>query len=335
MAMGARVRQRRKTLQLSQADLGRAAGVSRQLVAAVETARHTPNVAAALALAGALETTVEALFGPETGAWEPVLEAPAPEGAGIVAGRVGNRLVYAALTGSGTPGHAWQRADGVYREGHVQLFSEVEPEGFVVAGCDPALGLASALLPQAGPRRLVFVPATSSQAAGALDRGRVHAALVHGQPPHLPRTARPTESWSVARWSVGLAARRGTAVELDLIASGRLKVARRDPGAEAQRALERALRGYERPRLVGPIAGGHLEAARLVAEKVADVGVTMEATARAFGLVFEELEQHTAELRVDRRWRAHPGAAALSELISSKDFAVRLDAVGGYELLAS
>src|SRR5918996_1761054 len=148
--MTERVRRRRVALGLSQADIAAASGLSRQLVGTVETGRHVPNVGAALALARALETTVEDLFGSPAGGWEEVFGRTTAEGTALHAARVGYRRVYTPVPNHGDAGFGWQRADGVFRGGRVELLTGVEPEGFAVGGCDPALGLASSFLPQTG-----------------------------------------------------------------------------------------------------------------------------------------------------------------------------------------
>jgi putative transcriptional regulator len=56
------VRQARVGAELTQAQLGAAAGVSRQTIVAVEAGDYAPSVYLALALANRLGTTVEALF---------------------------------------------------------------------------------------------------------------------------------------------------------------------------------------------------------------------------------------------------------------------------------
>ena len=56
------VRECRLSCGMTQAELAARAGVSRQLVAAVEAGRHAPAVDAALGIARALGTTVEDLF---------------------------------------------------------------------------------------------------------------------------------------------------------------------------------------------------------------------------------------------------------------------------------
>lgn len=59
------VREHRKAARLTQAELGKACGVSRQSIVSVEGGDYAPSVYLALKLAKALNTTVETLFGEE------------------------------------------------------------------------------------------------------------------------------------------------------------------------------------------------------------------------------------------------------------------------------
>ena len=60
------IRERRKALGLSQEELARRCGVSRQTVNAIENNKYDPTLALAFHLARELETTVDELFlGPE------------------------------------------------------------------------------------------------------------------------------------------------------------------------------------------------------------------------------------------------------------------------------
>ncbi|AYJ51096.1 helix-turn-helix transcriptional regulator [Rhodococcus sp. P1Y] len=59
------VRDHRKAARLTQAELGKACGVSRQSIVSVEGGDYAPSVYLALKLARALDTTVEILFGEE------------------------------------------------------------------------------------------------------------------------------------------------------------------------------------------------------------------------------------------------------------------------------
>ena len=61
------VRARRGARGLSQGDLGKALGVSRQTINAIETGRYLPSLPLAIALARYFETNVEDLFVAEDG----------------------------------------------------------------------------------------------------------------------------------------------------------------------------------------------------------------------------------------------------------------------------
>ena len=148
------VADRRKTLGLTQTELALASQLSRPLISAVETGRHVPSVKAALAIAEVLGTTVEEVFG-EPDSMEnqvPALGNPPAADAPVVAVRVGDLLSYHPLPDHGVAGASWDRADGLYRNGRVELFEDADTSGFAVAGCEPALGLAASLLPGTGPQ---------------------------------------------------------------------------------------------------------------------------------------------------------------------------------------
>jgi DNA-binding XRE family transcriptional regulator len=328
-----RMRDVRRSLRLSQADVASAAGLSRQLVGAVEAGRHAPSVNAALAIAAVLETTVEDLFTPSGGARaEPVGDLP-EDGAPIVVTTVGDRLCYGGLPHRGAGAGAWLAADGTYEDGAVCLFPGTQAAGAMVSGCDPALGLAAALLPARGPRRVAALQASSRRAASDLRAGRLHAALVHGRRATLVPPA-TVQRCSVAAWEVGLATRPDAAVDLERLAAGGLVVARREAGAAAQQALERVLEEAVGPgrELHGPLAAGHLDAALHVVHGSADVAVTFRAAALAYGLGFTPLEHHAVELWIGPQGVGHPGIEALGDVLASRAFRARLESVGGYEL---
>jgi DNA-binding XRE family transcriptional regulator len=328
-----RMRDVRRSLGLSQANVAAAAGLSRQLVGAVESGRHAPSVHAALALAAVLGTTVEDLFAPP--ASEPALAVGGrpSEGEPVVATTVGDRLCYATLPHRGAGGTAWLAADGTYHGGEIRLFPGAHATGAVVAGCDPALGLAAGMLPPGGPQRVLALQASSRRAAVGLGSGRLHGALVHGRPETLAPPA-DAQRWEVVAWEVGLAARGDAALDLERVAAGELVVARREDGAAAQQALERALGAVgAAPRdLRGPVASGHLDAALHVAHGSADAAVTFRAAALAYGLEFTPLEHHRVELWIGPQGAGHPGIEALGEVLRSRSFRARLAALGGYDL---
>jgi DNA-binding XRE family transcriptional regulator len=335
MATGAdhTLRERRLQCGLTQAELAARAGVSRQLVAAVEAGHNTPAVDAALGLARALATSVEDLFAnvhPEVTA---ALGGHLRSGVPLRVGRVADQLVAVELADHGVAGAGWAKPDGVLQAGRLRLFPGAAPSGIVLAGCDPALGVAEAMLDGLGPRSLLAISAPTGTALRALKRGRVHAAAVHGRPDELPEPPVPVIRWHLARWQVGLAvAPRVPGDSLEAVLHRGVPVAQRDGAAASQQAFERASAkaGLTPPR-PGPHASGHIDAARIAAT-LDGAAVTTEAAARAFGLRFLALEDHTVEIWFAQRWLDHPGANALGELLASAAFTDRIGQFAGYDL---
>jgi DNA-binding XRE family transcriptional regulator len=329
------LRTRRLECGLTQAELAARAGVSRQLVAAVEAGRNVPAVDAAVGLARALSTTVEELFGEsDGGAVVAALGGRLPEGTPLRVGRVGDQLVAAELADHGVAGAGWATPDGVLRGGSLQMFDGAAVAGVVIAGCDPALGIAEAMLAGLGPRKLLALSAPTGVSLRALRDSRVHAAVVHDRRGELPRAPVPVARWHLARWQVGLGLpSRYRRASLESVLAGELPIVQRDRAAASQGAFERAGAAagvIGRPH-TGPLASGHLDAARTAA--TLGVGaVTTEGAARAFGLPFLPLEEHVVEIWVALRWLAHPGIEALGELLGRPAFIDRVAQFGGYDL---
>src|SRR5262245_1326680 len=158
-----RVRAYRRSRGWSQAELARRAGISRAAVSAVEVNRLVPSVAAALALAGVLDCTVEDLFGtvaaalpgPEW-AWPPD-RTPCRYWHARVAGRL---LRYPAeTTAAGVLAH-----DGVFRSNAFTPGAEADPAAtLVIACCDPAAGILAAEYARATGFRLLALQRSSRQ----------------------------------------------------------------------------------------------------------------------------------------------------------------------------
>lgn len=328
------LREARLAAGLNQMQLADATGVSRQAIGAVESGRHRPSVDAALAIAGAIGRTVEELFAARENEAMAVLGPEAEDRAPVLAARVGDRLVHAAVHGAGLD-ESWPLANAVMEDGRPRPLPGADLDGFVVVGCDPALGLAARLLAPAGPRRLVTVAGSTASALEALEAGRAHAALVHGPAGGLPRPSLDVVRLHLARWRVGLASRAGRrATGVSEVCRPGSRVVQREPGAGSQQAFCRAAlrEGVDPPR--GPVATGHLDVARRVAAG-ARAGVTMEPAALAYRLGFAALEEHVVELWVDARWREHPAVDSLGDLLVSAAFRARVGLVGGYDLVGS
>lgn len=327
--LGDRVRGLRRERGLTQAQLAELAGVSRQLVGAVEADRHLPRVDAAARLAAALSTTVEQLLAPDVRDVVGVIEAPG-EGALVRIGRVGDRLVCVSAAGSG---EGWASADAQVRHGALQVFDVERPAAFV-AGCDPIIGLASRLLEATSGTRIVPVATSSVRAAEVLAAGRSHAAMVHGPEDFRSDPPVAVRRWHVARWQVGLAAPVDLpAGWVDDALAGRLPVVQREDGAGSQAAFERARthRGTVDRAVAGPRVGGHAEAAwRALTDRM--VAVTIEPAALANGLAFHPLETHTSELWVTAEHADNTFLHAFMNEVTGDRVHRRLAAIGGYDL---
>jgi DNA-binding XRE family transcriptional regulator len=333
VATPSRLRERRLECGLTQAELAARAGVSRQLVAAVEAGQNAPAVDAALGLARALASTVEDLFAPAPVELRPALGIALREGAPLRIGRVGDRLVGAELADHGTAGAGWAKPDATIEGGALRMFAGATPRGLVLAGCDPALGVAEAMLEGLGPASLLALSAATGTALASLARGGLHAAVVHGPRGRLPKPPVPVVRLHLARWQVGLAVAPALGRDsLEAVLRGKAPIAQRDPAAASQQALNRAAAragiGTTPP---GPRAGGHIEAARLAA-MLGCAAVTTEAAARAFGLRFLTLEEHVVQIWLAERWRDHPGVEALGNLLTASAFTERVAQFGGYDL---
>lgn len=322
------LRAARRRAGLSQADLARAAGVSRQLVSSVEAGRHAPAVDAAIRIARALGTGVEELFGspaapPET----PRLVGAARPGDIVRLARVGDRLVAARAEASS----GWPAGDGVVGAGgEVRPVAGARPADALVVGCDPALGVCEALLTRPG-RRLLAAAGSSRTARAALASGDAHAGVVHGPAGALPDPPGPVLRIHLARWSVGIAA-ESRAPALDAVLGGTLPLVQREAGAASQDALARAARaaGASTPPAAA-VAAGHLDAARR-ARLTGIAALTFAPAAHREGLRFTPLEEHAVELWVDVRLVDAPAVAALLDLVASRTFRSRIALVGGYDL---
>ena len=316
----------RQAAGLTQAQLAEKAGVSRQLVGAVEAGRHLPRVDAGISLAVVLGVGVEQLFSVAQPPVDVRTGAAPRNGTLVRAARVGDRVVTAPVQ-SGTGG--WGVADGLVDHGVVAHFGP-HPDGMVVAGCEPGLEVLERMLRESGMGAL-SVMAASSVAIAALAAKRVHAAVVHG-----PALAQHSDAMDIARfrlssWQVGLAASPGADVEwFGEALSGRVPVVQREQGAGVQKAFEEKA-GSSVP---GPRVGGHLEAA----ERAVLTGmpaVTIEPAALALGAAFEPLAVHEVQMWVANEWVEERFVTAALNLILSRPFQLRLSSVGGYDLTGS
>jgi putative molybdopterin biosynthesis protein len=363
---GARLRLARLAHGLSQQDLARAAGVSRQAIAGFESGQWDPSLRVALALAEALAATVEDLFGPGPGA--PALDAVAlgplaHPACRVEVGQVGDRTVALPLSGDlalragFVPATGTAAALGSSEQGEMPGPCQVHPSAplrpsLVVAGCDPALPLLRGPLSRLDqPVELLWWPCGSGEARRLAAAGLVHVAGVHVEAP--PRDGRVREAVDrhgaertedldaevihFASWREGLALRAGVGDvrSIDDVARRRLRLVNREPGAEARHLLDRHLQatGVDPAEITGydTATGGHLLVAAALAAGVADAGVTTEPAALAYGLPFVPLAEERSLLAIPRRLLGTPEVQALLGVLATPAVQRQLAGLAGYQ----
>lgn len=336
-------RGRRQELGLSQAELARRAGLTRQAISAIESGSYVPSTLTALEIARALETTVERLFSLDTSpgagpAWE-LASTPAAVPARVAAAMVRERpLAYAIdLVGRASP----LPADGTVAASgaiEIQAPATLTARTAVVLGCDPALDfLGSHFDGLRDDLRVLALPASSERALAAVAGGTAHIAGSHlGEAGDAAFDGRGGIVVCFATWEQGLAVAAGNPLGVrgvaDLVRPG-VRFVNREPGSGARAMIDHALATAGIAREDGGDAveaAGHFEVAMRVAAGHADAGVCPHSVARAFGLEFVPLAETRFDLSIPADLVAHPAVAAVLELVSSGRFRAMLASLPGY-----
>lgn len=349
---------------LSQLELARRAGISRQAYAAVEAGTSVPGTDVALRLAQALGASVESLF--RFDAPVPEIEATPSVGSSVEPSR---RVTLAHLEGRWVAhpldprSHQAQAqaADAVTVSSpasrrakalRVQPLGELEAarERLVVMGCAPALGLLAARLgSQPAGVRLSWIQGSSTRALEALRRREIHVAGLHlldeksGEynAPVVRRQLpdRRVLLVNVARWEQGLVVAAGNPLRLrgalDLLRP-KVRFVSREAGAGAHRLLERLLRdqGARWSDVRGHVlsVGGHLEVAQAIALGAADAGIAFRGAALAYGLDFLPLAEERFDLAIPHDLATDARVERMVDVLGSRAFRLELESAGGYQV---
>ena len=361
---GMRLRLARQARGFSQQQLAGVAAVSRQAVSAVEAGHSDPSLRVALAVARALGTTVEALFGPgelppPVDAWlvAPLGQAStrvtlAPMGAAFVAlplaGATATRAGFLPAGGVADSQPAASQPARPFRQAR-----KIRPIGpprptLVLAGCDPAMPLIETPLAQLDPPVAFTWWSCGSQEALELAADK----LVHVAGAHL-RGASGEYNTGPARellrrqgadvvgfcsWREGLllpTALAGQVADLGDVVRRGLRLVNRETGSEARRVLDRELArlGIGAAQISGysTQAAGHLQVAASIAAGLADVGVASEPAALAFGLAFVPLAAEHFDLVIPADQAGCREVQGLLKVLSSRWLLDQLASLPGYD----
>jgi putative molybdopterin biosynthesis protein len=347
-AAGTRLRLARQARGLSQQQLAGMAAVTRQAVSAVESGHSDPSLRVALALSRALGMTVEELFGPGDPA-DPVLAQPvAPaggEGTRVALAPVGDTFVALPLNADTLARAGFGPAGGlvVGQELHGDLVA-VRPIApprptLVVAGCDPALPLLETPLALLDPPvGFAWWPCGNAEALRLAAAGLVHAAGLH-QPGHEAEIPDGAEVVGFTSWREGLVIRPATQITgLDDAVRQGLRLVNREPGAQARKLLDHELgRLGLAPAGPGSLPGydsrvaGHLQVAAAVAGRLADVGVSSEPAALAYGLTCIPLAEERFDLVLPAEHAASREVQGLLKVLTSPWLLAQLASLPGYD----
>lgn len=362
-----RIRSRRQAAGLSQQELARRCGLTRQAVNAIEAGHYIPSTLVAMRLARVLGCRVEELFRltdarPQVEAeWLGETSAEKVGRTRIQLARVGDRLLARPLMGAA----AFTAADGltlpVERVQPIPAASEqwvsvdllvdaqLPERTVVVLGCDPALALLGAHVTRRYPSfRLVWIHSSSLTALRMLGRGEAHAAGTHLWDPetgeyNVPYVRRELSDRrlvvvTLSEWQQGLIVARGNpkgisgATDLE---RPDILIVNREPGAGSRTWLDLWLQGagVTTTHVSGYSreVSSHLEVAEAVARGAADTGPGILAVARALGLDFIPLQQERYDLVIPREFVNAPPVQALLEVAVSSPFQDELEALGGYD----
>jgi putative molybdopterin biosynthesis protein len=337
----------RRAANLSQAELARRAGISRQMVSMIEHDHVTPSVAVALALARTLSCTVEDLYQSRdtAGPIEVILSAETPARSGPVGlAEIGDRWIAIAPSERISFGACDGRL--ISTNGHMGFAAPLLPIGqlrqnLVIAGCDPAIGVVRDIWKSGDDGGRVRWRDLPSQAAlNALARGEVHVAGVHFPNAEVERLAlaalgMPVQVVRFARWEQGWMLHRGNPSgfrSVEDLASARL--INRVPGAGSRLLLDELLAeagiGASDVPDYSHQVRTHFDCAGAIREGRADVAMGLRAVAEMCDLDFLPVREVAFDLVIPNQFCALPPVAKLLDLLQTGRLRDQLAALPGY-----
>ncbi len=354
---------------LSQGDLAARAGITRQAISAIESNLYLPTTAVALRLASVLACHVEDLFSlvPTEDLIEGMLVGHLPQAETsthpirVKVSSVGKRTIVRPVTDLGEQLSFAVPADGYITETDNKLSSsivrvtlsrdrDVIEQEISVAGCDPAIFLVGEHLRRHKDRTTVVGWTMGSMAAlQSLQRGEVHVAGMHlfdpvtneSNLPFLRRALKGSgyEVVTFATWEEGLLVRAGNPLSIRStadLAEPMVTLVNREEGSGARLLLDQRLRtsgidsaqvrGYDR------VVSSHVDVARAIAQRQAEVGIGIRSAAQQFNLDFVPLQTARYDLVVPKSYlKSHPTLTHLFETLASRPFRNEIAALGGYD----
>ncbi|MGE9292761.1 substrate-binding domain-containing protein [Ruficoccus sp. ZRK36] len=336
----------RKELGWTQSDLARQAGLSRQLIHAVEGGRSKPGIEVALRLARALKCTVEELF-PLPEEWQ-LQSWPGLEEGRCQLARVRDQW-YAIPCGDAG---SFDLADAVVEktgtELHIQPMQPLGhlPDSVVICGCDPGLAIAARMaeLESKGSARPLWRSVSSSESLRRLAAGQCHLAGVHYSGQSGSLNVEKVRAFGLpfeydlipfASWEQGIMVAAGNPRgirEVEDLLRDDIRFANREPGSAHYSMLEMLLaaKGRGVPAETPLTVRSHGAGAQLVASGVVDAALGLRAVARPYGLDFVPLLEGHFDLVLPRDLRSHNPVGTFLDTLASLPCRRQIAQLPGY-----
>ena len=355
------LKQTRVRLGMSQQDLAKLAGVTRQTIGGLESGQYAPTAIVVLRLAKALGCQVEDLFWLEQDLPEleaiPAQTLPYGQHLRVSLARIGGQWVAHPLIGLDAFRTEMIPADG---EGNrlpymdtvlVKLLDEPEKlhHTVVLAGFAPALSLWARAAERWHPElRVNWISANSTTALHYLCCGEVHVAGMHLYCPQTGEYNTPFVRRALVGkaavlinlgvWEEGLLVQAGNPKGLktvaDLAQAG-VTIVNREQGSGSRQLLERKLQSEQVPfeAIEGfdQIVNTHRDVAKAVATGLADAGVSAASVALTFGLGFIPLHRARYDLVILKQYLEEAPIQQLLGTLGHRRILSQLEALGGYD----
>lgn len=328
----------RLSVGLTQEELARQVGLSRQSYIAIEHQEASPRVEIALRIARVLGSSVEELFARDA---SPQPDRTQQRLTGAVVGLVRGQEVVRPVSEL-SPSSFIHPADLLISKEKTRPSGPPEVlqrfgSSYFFSGCDPILGLITERLSglHQGTRARWFT-LSNRRAATELREGRCHFALQHA-PSGQTTAIEGTKSIPLVTWELGLAYRANTALKarsLDDLVGRNIRVALREEGSGVRAFLEDwvAKRGttLEAAFPHSVVCGGHFEVAQAVAEERADFGITLTWAAIQSGLSVEMLGEQRSFLHYYPDEQPTRILEQVQELVTSPSSRREINSLDGY-----
>lgn len=355
------LKQIRIRLGLSQQDIAKIAGVSRQTISGVESGQYAPSATIALRLAKVLGCQVEDLFWLEEDYIDveaiPSQAVPVAQKVRLNLAQVGGRLIAYPLLGEEAfrtemipaDGEGWRETDN--SKIIVKLWDSQDKikHTVAIAGCTPVLSLWAKFAEQWYPNlRVSWSFANSIEALERLLRGEVHIAGMHLYNPEANShnvsfiknilTNQKLVLINLGFWSEGLIVQPGNPQRLRTVVdltNPAITIINRELGSGSRQLLEHLLNQAKIPFTAvqgfNQIVNSHVAVAQKIATGKADAGISIQAIATAFGLGFVPLHKSQYDLVIIKDYLQEKAVQQFLNTLGHQRLHSQLISLGGYD----